>query len=106
LTNSKPTDLYQVAARLDESPEELLNGGAAEALRALNAVSPEVVASQRGIAVIEVKALWDRAGARLGQTPGPDELYPAAAEAATLLYGAAWVANSDAATVDDVRAII
>jgi hypothetical protein len=104
--NSQPTDLYRVAVRLDEEPEELLNGGASEGLRVLGTISPEVVASERGIDLADVKALWDRAGARLSEVPAPDELYPAAAEAATLLYGAAWIAGSDSATAEDVRALI
>ncbi len=104
--NSQPTDLYRVAVRLDESPEELLNGGALEGLRVLGTISPEDVASERGIEVGEVQALWDRAGACLSEMPAPDELYPAAAEAATLLYGAAWVAGSESATVEDLRALI
>jgi hypothetical protein len=104
--DSQPTDLYRLAVRLDEEPEELLNGGASEGLRVLSAISPEAVASERGIEVGEVKALWDRAGARLSAMPEPAELYPAAAEAATLLYGAAWVAGSASATVEDVRALI
>jgi hypothetical protein len=104
--NSQPTDLYRVAVRLDESPEELLNGGAAEALRVLNSVPPEDVATARGFEVAEVKALWDRADARLREIPGPDELFPAAAEAATLLYAAAWAANSGAATAEGVRALM
>jgi hypothetical protein len=102
----QPTDLYRVAVRLDESPEELLNGGASEGVRVLDAISPEAVASERGIEVAAIKELWDRAGARLTAVPEPDELYPAAAEAASLLYGAAWVVGSASATAEDVRAII
>jgi hypothetical protein len=102
---SQATDLFSVAVRIDECPTELLNGGAAEALRALDALAPDSVATLRGIEVTEVKALWDRAGACLRQTPAPDELFPAAAEAATLLYAAAWVASSESATSDGLRSL-
>jgi hypothetical protein len=103
---AQSTDLYRVAMRLDESPEELLNGGAITALHALDALPPEAAASKSGVEVAEVKALWDRAGARLREVPGSDELYPAAAEAANLLYAAAWVAGSNSLTVDDLRTLM
>jgi hypothetical protein len=103
---SQSADLFSVAVRLDESPVELLNGGAAEALKALDAASPEAVASERGIDTSEVEALWARAGARLREVPGQDELFPAAAEAATLLYAAAWLLDSDEATTDGLRALM
>jgi hypothetical protein len=103
---SQPIDLFSVAVRLDESPEELLNGGATTALHTLDAFSPEAAASKAGIGVADVKALWDRAGARLREVPEPDELYPAAAEAANLLYAAAWVVNSESATSEDLQAFL
>jgi hypothetical protein len=103
---SQPPDLFAVAVRLDECPVELLNGGAADALRALAAVAPEVVASQRGIEVMEVKALWEQAAVRLRDVPAPDQLFPAAAEAASLLYAAAWATNCDSATSEGLQALL
>lgn len=102
----QPASLFSVAVRLDESPIELLNGGAADALCALDAVAPEAVASLRGIEVTEVKALWDRASARLRELPAPDQLFPAAAEAATFLYAAAWAVGSDSVTSEDLRVLM
>ncbi len=99
-------DLFNVAVRLDESPTELLNGGAADALHALDAIAPDSVASLRGIEVTEVEALWDRAGARLRTMPAPADLFPAAAEAATLLYAAAWAASSDSVTSEGLQSLI
>jgi hypothetical protein len=98
-------DLFGVAVRLDETPTELLNGGAADALRALAAITPDSVATLHGIEITEVRALWDRAGARLRETPGSDQLFPAAAEAATLLYAAAWAASSESVTPEDLRSL-
>lgn len=103
---AQATNLYSVAVRLDESPEELLNGGAAQALHALDAFPPETAASKSGVAVAEVTALWDRAGERLRDLPAPDELYPAAAEAASLLYAAAWVVGSDSVMSEDLQALM
>ena len=104
--DSQPAELYRVAVRLDEEPEELLNGGASEGLRVLGEISPEAVASARGIDAAEVRALWERAGTRLRTMPEAGELYSAAAEAAGLLYGVAWVAGSASATTDDVRVFV
>ncbi len=101
-------DLFGVAERLDESPTELLNGGATEGLRALAASESQAraLATTRGLDVDTVRALWERAGARLREQPEVDALYPAAAEAAALLYTAAWVIDADSATDDDVRALM
>lgn len=102
---SHHADLYTAAARLDESPTELLNGGAVDALSALEASAPdaEAVASARGIEQSDVSALWDRAGTRLRALPGSNDLFPAAAEAATLLYAAAWVLDSGSATTEGLQ---
>jgi hypothetical protein len=101
-------DLYRVAERLDESPMELLNGGAADALRALDAsaTETEAVASARGIDLSTVNELWERANLVLREAPEPDAVFAAAAEAATLLYTAAWVLDSDSATTEDLRALL
>lgn len=101
--NANAADLYAAAERLDESPVELTNGGAADALRALeaSAADAEVVAAERGIDVAAVQALWERAGARLRAVPADaDAVFVAAADAAALLYSAAWIFNSDAATTE------
>lgn len=105
---SHQTDLYAVAARLDESPTEMLNGGATDALGALAASAPEAeaVASSRGVEQATVKALWERADTRLRDLPGPDELFAAAADAATLLYAAAWMLDSECATTDELEALM
>jgi hypothetical protein len=99
-------DLFSVAERLDESPTELLNGGAADALRLLKASVPETeaVARTRGIDPEVVNALWERASARLRDVPEPSAVFPAAAEAAALLYTAAWVLDSDSLTAEDLKA--
>lgn len=101
-------DLYRVAERLDESPTELLNGGAADALRALDASAPETeaIARTRGIELSTMHALWERAGTRLREIPEPDAVFSAAAEAAALLYTAAWVLESDSATTEDLKAVL
>jgi hypothetical protein len=97
------TGLYEVAVRLDEEPEELLNGGASDGLRILSEISPAGVASAQGIEMAAVEALWDRAGACLNVMPEPDDLFAAAAEAATLLYTAAWVVGSGSATTEGLQ---
>jgi hypothetical protein len=102
-------DLFSVAQMLDETPVELLNGGAADALRALAATAAEAeeVARTRGIELDAVHELWARANACLQDVPQLDGLYPAAAEAAALLYTAAWVLDSpESATVADLRAVM
>ena len=101
-------DLLRVAERLDEWPMELLNGGAVDALSALDASAPEVqaVANTRGIELSTVNALWERAAARVREVPEPDEVFAAAAEAAGLLYAAAWVMDSDSATTQDLRDLL
>jgi hypothetical protein len=101
-------DLFTAAERLDESPEELLNGGAVEALRALQSCQPEIeeVAARRGIDLTALNALWERASVRLRETPAPEELFPAAADAAGLLYAVAWALRADTVTPDDLRSMI
>ena len=102
---TRSSDLWHVAERLDESPMELLNGGAAEALSVLKASASEAeaVASERGIELATVTELWERADARLREVPEPDAVFAAAADAASLLYTAAWVMESDSATTDELR---
>jgi hypothetical protein len=104
--SARSADLFCVAVRLDEYPSELLNGGAADALRALDAVAPEAVASRCGIEAADVQALWDRAGAHLRKMPADDMLFPVAAEAATLLYAAAWAVDAERVTSEDLRALM
>lgn len=104
---AQATDLFSVAVRLDECPTELLNGGAAEALRALDAAASEAMAPGRsGSVTAEVRALWERAGTRLREVPESSQLFPAAAEAATLLYAAAWVLDSDSVTAEDLHTLM
>ena len=100
--------LFRAARRLDESPMAILNGGASDALRALDAAAPEVegMAAARHIDAAAMNELWERAGARLREIPDSDAVYEAAAEAASLLYTAAWVFGSDSATIDDVRDVL
>jgi hypothetical protein len=99
--------LYRAAQRLDESPTTLLNGGASDALLALNASQGEItaVAHARGVEVSEMDALWTRAASSLREVPA-DNVYAAAAEAASLLYTAAWMIGSDTATSEDLRAVL
>jgi hypothetical protein len=101
-------DLFRVAEMLDESPMELLNGGAADALRALDAsaAQTEAVAAERGIDLSTVNELWERAGACLREAPEPDAVFSTAAEAAALLYTAAWVLESNSATTEDLKAVL
>ena len=105
---SRPNDLHSVAERLDETPTEILNGGSLDALNALAATAPTVaaVASARGIDTATVSALWERTGTRLRQLPDANELFPAAAEAATLLHAAAWVMDSESATAEGLRTLM
>lgn len=108
MTPSDSGALFRAATRLDETPAELLNGGADEALQALEQCEAEAnaAASSQGVEPSAVDALWERAGARLRKVPEQDELYPAAAEAASLLYAAAWVLHSDAVTTEDLQALM
>ncbi|HEY3864544.1 MAG TPA: hypothetical protein VGL54_00485 [Solirubrobacteraceae bacterium] len=101
-------DLYTVAARLDESPTEIMNGGAVAGLNALavSAQAAEAAASAHGIEPTTVTALWERAGVRLRELPDANEMFPAAAEAATLLYAAAWVFDSDSVTAEGLQALM
>ena len=103
-----PAELLRVAERLDDSPTELLNGGAAEALRALSHSSTEIeeIARARGIEISAVNELWERASQRLRDVPDEEEVFPAAAEAASLLYTAAWVLQSDSASSKDIRDVL
>lgn len=100
--------LFSAAERLDESPTELLNGGAAKALQILEACTAKAktAASDGGVEPAAVDALWERAGARLRKMPEPDELFSAAAEAASLLYAAAWVLHADSVTTEDLRSLM
>jgi hypothetical protein len=104
----RAAEIFTAAERLDESPMELLNGGANDALHALDASAGEIegVAQSRGIEFAQVEELWQRASSRLRDLPEPDALYPAAAEAATLLYTAAWVLESDSVTTEDLRLLL
>lgn len=100
--------LFRVAQRLDESPTAMLNGGASDALRALEEAAPETeaVARARCIDSSALDDLWQRAGDRLRDVPEPDAVFEAAAEAASLLYTAAWIFASDAATDEDLRDVL
>jgi hypothetical protein len=53
-----------------------------------------------------VEELWERASARLRDVPERSELFPAAADAANLLYTAAWVLRSDSVTTEDLRSLL
>jgi hypothetical protein len=101
-------DLLTAAERLDESPEELLNGGAIAALQALESCQTdiEVVAAAHGIDLPALNALWEHARARLRETPTPEQLFPAAADAAALLYSAAWVLRAESVTTEDLQSMI
>jgi hypothetical protein len=102
--NAVAASLFEAAERLDESPIELLNGGAHDALHALSRSSAdaEAAANERGLDTAAVAALWQRADARLRATPPADAVFAAAADAASLLYAAAWVLDSDAVTTEEV----
>ncbi|HMJ36764.1 MAG TPA: hypothetical protein VK501_22865 [Baekduia sp.] len=101
-------DLLTAAERLDESPEELLNGGATAALQALESCQPDIeaLAAAHGIDFPALNALWERASVRLRETPTPEELFPAAADAAGLLYAAAWVLRAESVTTDDLQSML
>lgn len=103
---AQAADLLSVAVRLDECPTELLNGGATEALRALDAAAPEAASGHSGTVTEEIRALWERAGIRLREVPEPGQLFPAAAEAATLLYAAAWALDSESVTAEDLHILM
>jgi hypothetical protein len=96
--------LFRAAQRLDETPVALLNGGASDALRALEDAAPEMkaVAQSRSIDALAMNELWERAEGRLRDVP-EDAVFDAAAEAASLLYTAAWVMGSESATTDGLR---
>jgi hypothetical protein len=109
MTNSHAGTLFAVAERLDEFPEEFVNGGATDALAALAASKDErdAIAASRGIDESVVSSLWERAGALLRESPErTGNLYRAAADAATLLYGAAWVLGSEDAKTEDLSALM
>lgn len=53
-----------------------------------------------------MSALWERAGTRLRELPDANEMFTAAAEAATLLYAAAWVLDSDSATAEGLQTLM
>jgi hypothetical protein len=99
--------LFRAAQRLDESPMTILNGGASDALLALNEAASETesIAHARGIEVADVNELWSRAATRLREV-SVEDVYVAAAEAASLLYTAAWVLGSESATADELRSIL
>jgi hypothetical protein len=101
-------DLLTAAERLDESPEELLNGGATAALQALESCRTDVeaVAAAHGVDFPTLDALWERASARLRETPPLEQLFPAAADAAALLYSAAWVLRAESVTTEDLQSMI
>ena len=100
--------LFRAAQRLDETPMAMLNGGASDALEALTAAAPEseAIAQARDIDISVVHELWERADARLRAVPEPDAVFLAAAEAASLLYTAAWVIESDSATTEDLKEVL
>jgi hypothetical protein len=100
-------ELFGAAVTLDESPEDFLNGGAAAGLQALHASASvaSVIAAEKEIDPAIVDALWDQAVSRLTEMPAPDNLFAAAAEAANLLYAAAWVLEAVELTADDVRVL-
>lgn len=102
------TALFHAAQRLDESPTAILNGGAYDALEALAAAAAETgaVAAARGIELSVMNELWARADACLREIPQGDDVYPAAAEAASLLYMAAWAVGSDEATTEQLREVL
>ena len=103
------TELFKAAERLDEKPEELRNGGASDALRVLadSVEERDSTAMARGIDKATVSALWDRADALLRSAPSSDaELFPTAANAAVVLYGAAWVLGSDSVGREDILALM
>lgn len=101
-------DLFNAAERLDESPMEILNGGAADALRVLDSSASEIATAAEtcGIHDSYVDALLERAGSRLREVPEPVDVYPAAAEAATLLYAAAWVLKGDDVTAEHLKDLL
>jgi hypothetical protein len=86
----------------------MLNGGASDALEALEAAASETaeVARGRGIDGAALDELWARTDARLREVPEQDAIYPAAAEAASLLYTAAWVISSEDATTEQLRDVL
>lgn len=100
--------LFVVAETLDESPAELLNGAASAGLHALDATAGEIaaLASARGLDATSLEDLWSRAQHRLTEMPNPADVYEAAAEAATLLYAAAWVVESDSVTVEELASLV
>jgi hypothetical protein len=102
------SSLFHAAQRLDESPLAILNGGASDALDALEAAAPETAAAAeaRGIEVAVMNELWSRADARLREVPQGEAVYEAAAEAASLLYMAAWAIGSDSATTEQLREVL
>jgi hypothetical protein len=102
-------EVYNAAQKLDDTPIAILNGGAAEALRALQASAPEArrVADAHGVSLDEVYSLWERATARLSALPQtPDDVFPIAGEAASLLYTVAWLLDSEIITAEDLSALI
>lgn len=102
------SDLYRAAAQLDESPIDLRNGTAAEALHALEACAGTIseVAARHGLGVEKVELLWHRARTSLQQGADAEDVFASAAEAATLLYVAAWLLEVPAATASDLDLLL
>lgn len=101
-------ELLGAAVTLDESPKDLLNGGASAGLRALraSASAANATAAEHELDPAVVDELWARAISRLTEIPASEKLFAAAAEAANLLYTAAWVLEAGELTADEVRALI
>lgn len=101
-------DVYNAAVRLDETPVELLNGGADAGLRALEASAglSQELATSWGVDHHAVADLWNRAETSLRAAPEADTLFEAAADAAVLLYAAAWFLQADEITADDLEQLL
>jgi hypothetical protein len=104
---SSADDLRQAAQRLDDCPSVMLNGGAHSALVALAKAADE--GQQRadlwGLEA-EVTELWARATRQLEAVPSVEALYPAAANAAVMLYTASWFLTAPNPTAGDLQAIL
>lgn len=105
---SASADLFNAALVLDESPITMLNGGAAVGLRALEASAGlgEELAVRRNVDPDAIHTLWARAATVLRRTPDADELFPTAADAAVLLYAAAWFLEADDVTTAQLEQLL
>jgi hypothetical protein len=99
--------LFSAAVRLDELPRHTLAYEAGTALEALEQTHDAArdTAAQKGFDASLVDAVWGDAAARLRAGP-EDDLFRAAADAASLLYTAAWLLDTPEANGPEIELML